>query len=422
MLFTAKLYVHIFLRYTTMLLTMKITLRRYVIFFMRLLTFMKCFAHNKFVSINGEVKIQLYVPAYPSPAFFHAIEKKFLETDEPGPLTVVFSMTKACTYKCPHCYQRHDTGKDLHIDRLIETAREMQDIGVSMMDIEGGEPLIQFDRLYSLLKNIDHRTEKWVNTTGHSLSRRTAELMKEAGVFGVMISLHSPDPSEYEEFTGIPGSFQVALDAMRMFRETGITTAINCCMSPERLEGGALDRIMDIARNEGCSFIQVIHEKSAGAWIEKASDIQENFMTRLREYHVNYNTNPALASYPSLSVQVFEESRELFGCTAGGIDRFYLNAHGEVQPCEFLNVSFGNVSINGFGPVFRRMRNSFSRPGVNWLCCTEAKSIEANAMDEKGHRRFPVPRKITENIVSKWNKGDSTPLYDDLGLYPGPGQ
>jgi len=41
----------------------------------------------------------------------------------------VYSMTKACSYACPHCYQRHDHGPDLEEDLLLGTARAVVDAG-----------------------------------------------------------------------------------------------------------------------------------------------------------------------------------------------------------------------------------------------------------------------------------------------------
>jgi hypothetical protein len=47
-------------------------------------------------------------------------------------------MTKACAYRCPHCYQRMDDGKEVEIEHLKQVVREMQDMGVCTFDIEGG--------------------------------------------------------------------------------------------------------------------------------------------------------------------------------------------------------------------------------------------------------------------------------------------
>ncbi|HOT30346.1 MAG TPA: radical SAM protein [Candidatus Ozemobacteraceae bacterium] len=411
-----RVVVHVFLRYLGETLRGRLGPVAFVKLLYRSLLLLKVMVRNKVVQVGELYKMQLYLPAYPSPAFWESFEK-FIRPD-PGPLTVVFSITKACRYKCPHCYQRNDGGADIEIELLKKVAREMQEIGVTMFDIEGGEPLLRFERLMDLLTAFDGRREIWVNTTGEGLTPEMARRMKEAGVFGVMISLHTPDPVDYDAFTRFPGSFGIAKEAARMFNEAGITVALNSCPTEELFARDGVERVMDVAREWGCSFVQIIHGKSAGAWLGKQDEMisAREKIRKLRRLHLQYNSPGAFAGHPSASVQVFEESPCHFGCTAGGVDRFYLNANGEVQPCEFLNVSFGNVQEEGFKTIFARMRRQFRQPGTRWLCATEAGSIHKTIVD-KGLRKTPVPREFTEKLVETWNKGSPTDLYRRMNLY-----
>jgi MoaA/NifB/PqqE/SkfB family radical SAM enzyme len=242
--------------------------------------------------------------------------------------------------------------------------------------------------------------------------------MRGAGLAGVMVSVHSPDAAEHDAFTGVPGSFDTACRALRIFAQTGAFAAINCCPSVERIADGGLERIFDVARECGCAFVQVIHGKSAGGWLGHSGEAQgaAHVIARLRELHLKYNTQREYLGHPSIAAQVFDERDDLFGCTAGGVDRFYVGADGEVQPCEFLNISFGNVREEPFGTIFARMRACFRRPGTDWLCCTQAGSIAA-LVRERGLVRTPVPWEITREIIDTWARGRETPLYKRLGIY-----
>lgn len=414
----AYLIVSLGWHFTLELLRFRMNLSRFVRILARLLTLVGKLTHNKVIYINGTYKFQIYLPAFPTPAFFHALRKYDPATAAPGPITVVLSMTKACGYQCPHCYQRLDQGRELEIERLKLVVRQMQDAGVACFDIEGGEPLLRFERLCDLLSAFDERAEIWVNTTGHHLTREKAQRLRELGVFGVYVSIHSADPATYDAFTGVPGSHQRAADAIRLFHEVGIATAINYCASPADVEDGGVERLFDLGRELGVAFVQVIHGKPAGAWLSHADAIVHSSaqIEKLRQLHVMYNTVPSLREHPCAAVQVFEEQAQIFGCTAGGVDRFYLNHSGEVQPCEFLNVSFGNVSEEPFPEIFARMRSHFMVPGQHWLCCTEATSI-AKAMELQQPPRTPLLRQHTEALVPTWNMGPATPIYQRLGLY-----
>ena len=102
----------------------------------------------------------------------------------------------------------------------------------------------------------------------------------------------------------------------------------------------------------------------------------------------------------------------MLGCCCGGIDRFYVGAAGDVQPCEFVNLSFGNLNEVPFETAFARMRKAFAVPCEEWTCCIHAKEIAEHAGE-----KLPLPWKETEKIVSDWKRGTPTAVYRKMGIY-----
>ena len=68
-LFYIRLSIHTFLRYLGRLISGKIGVTQFLRLQIRLLLFLKAVRHNKVVVVGGTYKIQLYLPAYPNPAF-----------------------------------------------------------------------------------------------------------------------------------------------------------------------------------------------------------------------------------------------------------------------------------------------------------------------------------------------------------------
>ena len=390
----------------------------YFRFLGRALRLLLVFRHNKGVRVYNGWKLHLYLPAYPSPAFFYALESKLLRTP-PGPTTIVFSMTKACDYKCAHCYQRRDGGPDVDEDVLIRTARAARDGGVAMFDIEGGEPFLRFDRLLWLVRALDQRTEIWINSTGAHVAPHMLDELKAAGVFGVMVSVHSPDAATHDAFTGVPGSFNTACRIVRQWRAMGLVAALNSVLSEADINSGGLDRLMEVAKELDCDYVQLIHPKSAGKWLGRTEAMQTGnvVINFIRREHVRFNSR-SMHAYPALAAQAFEEAAHVLGCTSGAVDRFYVNATGEVQPCEFLNLSFGNVHDEPFETILERMRSHFRVPGTDWLCCTQAGEIN-RLFQEHRLQRTPLPWAVTQKLVAGWNRGAPTPIYEKLGIYSG---
>ena len=358
------------------------------------------FRHKLVKMASGEYKLDFYMPRYPSEAFFTALEDKVI-CRPPRPVSVVLSISKACAYKCPHCYQRKDDPNELPLEILIENVRKMRDFGIVAWAIEGGEPMLRFERLEAVLREVQG-LEVWVNSTGHAATPEKIRRMRELGVTVVMSSIHSVDPGEHDAFTGMPGSWKRALDFLRDCQDEGVLVGFNTVLTDREVVDGGIDRIMDLAAERGCDYIQLIHPKACGAWMAIAL---------AKAAQVRYNSSGSRHA-PVLTAQVYEESPEMLGCCCGGIDRFYVGASGEVQPCEFVNISFGNLRDVPFETAYARMRKAFAVPCEEWTCQTRAAEIAAVAGD-----RLPLPWKETERLVAAWQPGTPTKVYTDVGIY-----
>lgn len=390
---------------------------RYGLFLRRALILLLAFRHDKAVKTAQGWKLHLYVPAYPSPAFFHTLEAKLLQ-EPPGPISVVYSMTRACRYRCPHCYQGKDRGADVEEAQLCATARELVDRGVAFFDIEGGEPFMRYDRLLALVRALDERTEIWVNTTGDGVTPERLAEIRDAGVAGLFISIHSPHVTVHDTFCNVEGAFDTACRCAWQAREAGLAVAFNSVLGEEELRQGKLPELMALADDLGCHFIQLIHPKPSGGWLGREEDMQQGqeILRQVREAHLHFNSGDS-PYQTALAAQAFEEQNRVLGCTAGGIDRFYVNASGELQPCEFLNLSFGNLRKEPFQVVWDRMRHAFPDARSDWLCCTLAPEIH-RLFVETGRKHTPLPWTLTRKLVEEWDRGDPTPMYRKLGIYP----
>ncbi len=230
-LFLQRLKLGIASYYFRDLLKGKITLKQYLRFVRTVLIFYHKIKHNKVVKTRGYYKFHIYFPAYPSKAFFKGMGKFFRfgdPSEELNPTSVLLSMTKACPYDCEHCYQKVDRLEDMPVEVMKDVTRRIRDLGVSYFNIEGGEPLVRFDRLMEMLSVLPDDVEIWVNTTGFSLTEEMAVKMRDAGVFGVMVSVHHWDQVKHDSFVGHEGAFQTAISALRTFKKMGLSTMINC--------------------------------------------------------------------------------------------------------------------------------------------------------------------------------------------------
>lgn len=383
-------------------------------FVLRAARMLSAFYDNKVIRLNGKYKLHIYLPAYPTPAFFKAVENK-LVSKPPRPVSMVWGITKACTYRCPHCYQRLDGGGDLGSEKILETLKNITDAGVCFLNIEGGDAFLRFGDLCEIMDALNDETEVWINTTGANVTREKLQILKSKGVCGLMVSMHSPYAEEHDAFVGCAGAFEAAKNTLAMCGEVGLGSAINTVLTYEDIRAGHLPKIMELANELKCGFVQLIHPKRAGRWLDNRELDGKDAEIRayMEKAHRHYN---ALPGGPALPAQAQEEHPDKFGCTCGGIDRFYIGAGGEVQPCEFLNISFGNLKEEPFGIIFERMRAAFKVPCEEWLCETKAEKT-AEYMRANNITATPLPRDHTLKLVENWKRGTPTRLYKKLGIY-----
>ena len=110
-LFLWRLKVTILFHFLPLVFHRVLSPRRFLLFLRRLLLFLLKLDHNKFVQIGSATRLDLYVPSFPTQAFYAGC-RKFLVFDQPTPcVTVLISVTSACRFSCHHCYQRHDRGQ-----------------------------------------------------------------------------------------------------------------------------------------------------------------------------------------------------------------------------------------------------------------------------------------------------------------------
>lgn len=388
---------------------------KFIRFAKRLLFFLSKMKDNKYVQTGQGIKINLYVPAFPARAFFKSCRKVMEFKGKMPAVTVLMSVTSACRFSCSHCYQKLDKGKDVDINHLTGAARYLQDKGMGFFNLEGGEPFLVFERLQKLAGSIDNRSEILVNSTGDGITPERLKILKQNGnLSGIMFSLHTYDPDRLNAFMGSADAWSTLEKGIRACHDVKVPVMFNSCLLRDDFFNGVFERVMDRARSFGGVLVQMIKPKPAGGWLESGADkFTGEDLALIREKLVSFNNLKAFKDYPAIAPMIIDEDREHFGCTAGGTDRFYINAKGDVQPCEFLNLSFGNIATEPFEVIYERMRTIFVTPGDCWLC-EKYSPVIAAMLKENKLTSLPLSPELSEKVTAQIEQGNIPDFYDKV--------
>lgn len=322
-------------------------------------------ANNKYVLFNNRVFVDCFAPRWPGRSFDRLTDHA-VRLVVRGPAAsrfipyLVISITKKCPFRCEHCYAIDSLGKRDVVTReqLLGVVQQVQRRGLGVVAWEGGEPLLRFDDLLTLIRETHRQSEAWLATTGWGLTAERARLLREAGLTAAIISLDHHDPDRHNAFRRNPRAFDAAVRAARTFREHGILPSLCICATRDNIHDDSLYRYLELAREIGVGFIQVLDATPSGNYLGQDVLLSRADVERLKRFHIEVNTAPQYRDYPAVSARALVEADEHFGCCAcNGL--CYIDSSGNLQACDLLQIAFGNVFDEGFDQVYERMRRSF---------------------------------------------------------------
>lgn len=326
----------------------------------------RAFAGHKYVKFGRRIFMDSYAPPWPSPGF-DALLRSYAGGTERGRRFIdyaVVAVTQRCMFRCAHCYaiDMLDKRDALSLDDLKGVVRTLCEVGLGVLSLEGGEPLLRFDDLVELIELAAPRTTPWISTTGWGLTAARARRLKEAGLVGAVVSLDHHDPARHNAQRGNPRAFDAAVRALRLLRQAGVFPVVATVLSRELLAEEQLERFLAFLRSIGVGMVQGLDPMPAGRWLdEPRCNFSRRELERLMALQVSFNTDRRRLHLPALGSRAYLEHESRVGCNMG-CNHLYVDAAGHVHPCVYLNLSFGNVKTDGLMAAWERLRRCVPQP------------------------------------------------------------
>lgn len=315
----------------------------------------------------------LRVPRWPSNPFDHMVANGGLNLHASGTRakiqidTVFLGISKKCNYLCSHCYEypNLNEGEPVPVELWVEVVTKLQEIGTSIIVLSGGEPMLRFEAVKKIAMSGDKNISDFhIHTSGDGVTQEKAFTLKEAGISAAGISLDDFNPERHDTFRNFQGAHKKALQAIKHFNEADIFTYINLCLREELVQTNGLWTFFDFIQKLDVGAIVLLEPKPCG---RNFSNTDKNFLSResrkiVNEFFFEANHNKKYKNYPYIAYLQYYERPENLGCLMGGLSHFYINTSGDVQPCPFLQVSFGNIIEEEFLNIYTKMRKAVPFP------------------------------------------------------------
>lgn len=312
-----------------------------------------------------------------------------------SPLLVIWETTQACDLTCVHCRasaQPERNPDELSTEEAFALLDEIKRFGNPLMVFTGGDPLKRPDLFTLMRRSVELGLRTNVSPSATPLLTTEAiDEFKRIGLARMAISLDGATAKTHDEFRGIPGTFDRAIEALKHAQKIGLETQLQTTVTRRNMH--ELRDIAKICEETGTKMWSLFfllpmgrgqsEAELTGAEYEQVFEIIYD-VSKTSSFEVK--TTEAMHYRRFLAQKAKQEhgldphsegTRRTVFRTAGVSDGkgFVFVSHtGEIYPSGFLPVYGGNVRTDSLvdvyrnGSLFQILRDTSARGGKCGYC------------------------------------------------------
>jgi MoaA/NifB/PqqE/SkfB family radical SAM enzyme len=357
---------------------------------------------------NGRWVLNSFVPPFPGPAYDRLFEN-MLSGRRLSPVSAFIAVTAECPYNCWHCSLKQRKTGNLSTRQWLDVIGQLHNLGASIISFTGGEPLVR-DDLPDLVRAVcEGGAASIVFSSGACTTPAKISALKAAGLWAFCVSLDHPDPSVCDSLRGTQGAYERACHSLELSRKAGLYTMIGSVGTRSIIDGGHLPRLYTLARKLKVDELRIVEPMPCGklSKADKNTLLTPAHLRKIRQFHVETNHKGRL---PKVCAFNQIESPEIFGC-GGGTQHLFIDSAGEMCPCDFTPMSFGNVTRESVEAVWNRMSTAMVQPRRHCFIQKHYKTINKYA-----NGSFPL---TPEQSLAVCRETGTEPMPDYFAMVTG---
>ena len=340
---------------------------------------------------GGRLRVNSFFPPFPSQAYLRF--RDAISARRRVPVSTYIALTSRCPFECSHCSLAGRGEGELSTAQWLEVISQLKDAGGCIVGFTGGEPLLR-DDLEALIEAAGPEMETILFTTGAGLDADRAASLAAAGLGCVTVGIEADSPEPHDAVRGKAGSFEQAAAAIVDCQAVGLYTALSTIGTAGRIASGQIDAMYALAARWGAGEFRLLAPVATGAqagnvdFMLDGSDRQT-----LKQFHIDSNRTARRTGAPAVASFAYLESEEMFGC-GGGYHHLFVDAAGNVCPCDLTPLSFGSVVKKSLADIWSSMEKYFPRPGCKCIMSQLASKIAEG-------QPLPLPEASSEELAKQ---------------------
>ncbi len=261
------------------------------------------------------------------------------EWEEKGvhvPPIIIYSITNRCNLNCKGCFHwaLHEAGDfEMSEEKLRSTVAEARDIGVSIMVIGGGEPMMR-PEIIDITSEFPE-VVFLVFTNGLLLDEDKLDKIQENRNFVPVISLEGDRAgTDFRRGEGVYAGLEKIIGKLK---KRNIFWSVSLTLTRMNYDTILDEHFVENLVKQGCKLMFFVEytpiTEGTEDWL--ISDEQrEKLILKRDEFR---------KKYPALFIAVPGDEEEIGGCLSAGRGFIHINPLGDVEPCPFAPYSDTNL-------------------------------------------------------------------------------
>lgn len=195
------------------------------------------------------------------------------------PVKLTIQITNTCNLQCRHCYGNctYQPGSaELTKEEWLHFIDQLVEDGVIQVFFEGGETLHRQD----FIDIVEYCTPKlltWVRTNGTLITPEVARKFEKIGVGMVCVDLMGARPETHDYLTGVPGSYDRAVEGIKSTVKEGVPTLMTIILTRKNVN--ELQEYVELAERLGVERVGILRLYPIGRakqnWSELSLSLDE---------------------------------------------------------------------------------------------------------------------------------------------------
>jgi len=283
------------------------------------------------------------------------------------PFMMFISITSGCNLSCSGCYmqqRRMQPVPEMTLDELKSVVAQAGELGISVIGIVGGEPLLREKEIISLARSFP-RMLFTLNTNGLLIDEEMVEELADCPNLVPFISLEGfREQTDRRRGQGVYDRLLAACSLMNtriLFYGCAVTVSRN---NIREVLDGSFIRTMIASGARTFIFIQYVPTKPGTEDLVPTKEQRELLSASIEEFN---------KKYPAFFIGIPGEMELFGGCLAAGRGFIHVNPYGDLEPCPIVPVSDVNIRTTSLkealqSPLLRTIRRNHRSLHANGRC------------------------------------------------------